>query len=309
MNNKKYLLSVILFLLPPLATAAPSKLTANSWLSLIPPVPTDANQAAKMWQYNCKSMKEQHGPAWKKFDNALKQYKNAVAASVMGNQGNQQMAQMAQQFANPAMAEKMQHMSQAQIMAMAQRMQQQYMGTTSMGATALSPQDAKIMDQFNQNTQIQNQVRIKESDFNSNKFLPLMQQWDADNDAIAEKASQADGSPKVRLQFDKQQIALANQNLHKSEKLYIELIKIIKPLLDSSDKTQAAWKQLSNPALKQRLATQADPALNGILGQEITMVAGFVDQLSQKAADAVSDYNRDQRLMAGKTGNDCPPGR
>ena len=291
-------LCFILFLaLPAITSAASKELSARGWLGLVPPVPDNADQAYAQWKddwEHCQPLA--YGAKWQNLHDSIKAHQQDAANAVMADPSTQNAQRLAQQYGTPEAAARMAKMSPAQLMALAQKMQQQ-LGQNQAPAGPVSEHDAHIMELFDKKAQTEATVTHEETAFTTGKLVPLMQRWDEERDSFA------DQDLKI-VQLDQNIVQVDNKYLPRVAKLVQELRAIEMPELDAVDAARDGWTQLQDAGIKQRLAANEHSAFNSGLSH-VAVVAGIIEDASKKAAEDEANYKHARETEANGDNRTC----
>jgi len=289
------------------------------WLAQVPAVPSDANTAYSQWVDDGNGTLKP-GDAFSTVDQGINNVIADQAQANMASSGNQSQAQsqmtMAQQmmakYGTPEGQAALKNMTPAQLMAMAQQMMPQ----PNMPHT-VSPADQALLQKIG-NGVYSGQQQVMSDVVNLQKQINgIESQWDQDIAALVpQEQAQIRALPpcpgeagipsplaqeSVENQFADQRIKIASQYLGQIAPIVGNARATVIPEIDFGDDALAAWTQISDPALKQQVSSQAQGAEQQGLGG-VGTVEKMVEDVSERAAHAVMEKKAIQKKYANAKG-------
>jgi len=306
-------------MVPVVAWTVSKDFNGRMWLAQVPALPSDANAAYSQWVDNGGGTLKP-GEAFNNVDqgmnNAIADQAKAAMANPENQAQQQQQVSMAQQMAakygTPEGQAALRSMTPAQLMALAQQMQPQ----SNMPHT-VSSQDQQLMQKLDNGVysgkqQVMADVLKLQKQINS-----IDSQWDQALAALVPQQQaqfrqlppcpgeasipSSQDQEKLELKFADQRIAIAAQYLGQIAPIVANARAAVLPEIDFGDDAQAAWTQISDPALKQQSSASARGAQQQGFG-DVGIVEQMVEQASSKAAQSVMNKKAIQKKYANATG-------
>ena len=293
--------------------AAAQDISSRALLQKIPPIPESPQAAYAQWHDADAVLTP--GPELEAIDRIGRGGGDDQAQAAMTSPDIQsQMAlaqQMQQRYGSPQGQARLQNMSPAQLMALARA----YQAPTA-APTTISSHDRALVARMNQRTDpAQTEQAIQRM---RGQTIAIQQKWQSQEAVIdAAQGRELAALPldchpggdiaivapaktrAVLMRYADQRVQLADRSLRDATAIEQALRAAFGPEVDREDSVSAAWAQLADPALKQRLEGLARSA-RGEGFADVTFIWNFVEGTSKHAAQAIADRKKVQRDYAGK---------
>jgi hypothetical protein len=105
----------------------------------------------------------------------------------------------------------------------------------------------------------------------------------------------------VEQSFSQQKIAIAARYLAKSQPLVEQLLAAVAPRIQHGDAVMAAWTRLRSPSKKAELAPVAHGSENDAL-LDVALLQSYIQEVSKQAARPISERNALERVYAHAPG-------